>query len=144
MVRERCASDYPALTVPSTDLINSIILNPGQEVFHPNDGETSTMERRWRHVTSRGILRAVVDAGGGFHPLDYVARDLCCLLDYCNVWSPTNMCYPQSLQVFQPMEASWQAIELLAPKVKALSAHLCVPVYEGDSEEQGRRKKLDW
>lgn len=53
------------------------------------------------------------------------------------------MCYPRSLQAFQRTKENEEAIESLAPRVKALSASLCTSVSEGDFKEKERRKKLD-
>ena len=50
---------------------------------------------------------------------------------------------PERLQMFQRMEANKQAIDSLAPRVKALSASLCTPVSEDDFKEQERRKQLE-
>ena len=42
----------------------------------------------------------------------------------------------------QKTNANKQAIGLLVPRVKALSASLCEPVSEGDGKEGMRRKEL--
>jgi hypothetical protein len=42
----------------------------------------------------------------------------------------------------QRTKANKQAIESLAPRVKALSASLCAPVSEGDTQEGMRREEL--
>jgi len=42
------------------------------------------------------------------------------------------------------MKANKQAIESLAPRVKALAELLCTPVSEGDIKEESRRKLLEW
>jgi hypothetical protein len=34
-------------------------------------------------------------------------------------------------------------MELLAPRIKTLSASLCAPVSEGDDKEETRRKELE-
>ena len=47
------------------------------------------------------------------------------------------------LQVLQRMKGNEQTIEMLAPRVKALSESLCSPVSEGDIGEQERRKTLE-
>jgi len=41
------------------------------------------------------------------------------------------------------MKANKQAIESLAPRVKALAKLLCKPVSEGDVDERERRQKLE-
>jgi len=45
--------------------------------------------------------------------------------------------------VTQQAKANKQAIELLAPRVKVLSASLCKPVSEGDTNEEVRRRDLE-
>jgi len=42
------------------------------------------------------------------------------------------------------MKANKEAIELLAPRVKALAELLCTPVSEGDIKEEHRRNILKW
>jgi len=54
-----------------------------------------------------------------------------------------RMYHPRSLQAFQRTKENEQAIELLAPRVKALSVLLCTSVSEGDFKEQERRRKLE-
>jgi len=54
-----------------------------------------------------------------------------------------RMCYPRSLQAFQWTKENEEAIESLAPRVKALSVSLCTSVSEGDFKEQEKRKKLE-
>ena len=56
--------------------------------------------------------------------------------------SPPTHC-PRHLLVFQRTKANQQAIESLAPRVKALSSSLCTSVLEGDAKERERRKKLE-
>lgn len=41
------------------------------------------------------------------------------------------------------MKANKQAIESLVPRVRALADSLRTPVFEGDTKEQYRRKKLE-
>ena len=43
----------------------------------------------------------------------------------------------------QRNKADKQAIEMLAPKVKALSVALSIPALEGDDKEGTRKKELD-
>ena len=43
----------------------------------------------------------------------------------------------------QRTEENKQAIESLAPRIKALSDSLCAPASEDDSGEEVRRKKLE-
>lgn len=44
----------------------------------------------------------------------------------------------------QRTKANKQAIESLAPRVKALSDSLCTPVSEDDVREEMRRNELEW
>ena len=50
----------------------------------------------------------------------------------------------QHLQSFQQTEVDGQAIELLAPCIKALSDSLCAPIPLGDINEKERERKLEW
>jgi hypothetical protein len=43
----------------------------------------------------------------------------------------------------QRTKANKEAIEALAPRVKALAESLCNPVSEGDTREESRRKALE-
>jgi len=43
----------------------------------------------------------------------------------------------------QQTRANKQAMESLAPRIKALSASLCKPVPKGDAKEEIRRKELE-
>jgi hypothetical protein len=94
-------------------------------------------------ATAKLLLRGVRDSADAFGPLKAVAGGLCFVLDNCEVWPSSRICYPQCLQVPQRMKANRQAVESLAPRVKALSASLCAPVSKGDTKEDTRRKKLE-
>ena len=148
-MRERCSFDCPASHVPPTDVVTSAISDPGQEVLHPDEDETTTTDEKkpdWKPpacATAKLFLRGVRDAADAFGPLKSVAGGLCIVLDNCEVWSPTGAYHLRRLRVFQPTKVNQQAIELLVPRVRALDTYLCVPAPEGDSEEQGRRKRLE-
>ena len=43
----------------------------------------------------------------------------------------------------QRMKANKQAVESLAPRIKALGERLCEPVPEGDVKERERRTRLE-
>ena len=58
-------------------------------------------------------------------------------------YAPPPIFYPLHSQAIQRTGANQKTIESLAPRVKALSASLCVSVSEGDFKERGRRKKLE-
>jgi len=58
------------------------------------------------------------------------------------------MCSPPACHIHiltgaQRTKANKQAIESLAPRVKALDGSVCAPVPKGDVKEQERRKKLE-
>jgi len=94
-------------------------------------------------ATARPFLRRVRDSADAFGPLKSVAGCLCFILENCEVCSSSHVHYPQRLRAFQRPKANEQAIESLAPKVKALSMSLCTSVSESDFKEHGRRKKLE-
>ena len=127
----------------------SAIPNPAQEVLHPNKSGLNTADEKksdWKSTasaTAKLLLRGVRDTADAFGPLKSVAGGLCFILENCEVCSSSCMYYPQRLRVFQQTKANEQAIESLAPRVKALSASFCTSVSEGDPKEQERRKKLE-
>jgi hypothetical protein len=92
--------------------------------------------------TAKLLLLGVRDSSDAFGPLKSVASGLCFILENCEVQSSSHVCYPQRLHVPQRTKANKQAIESLAPRVKALSASLCAPVSKGDTQEGTRRRQL--
>ena len=56
---------------------------------------------------------------------------------------PSLIRYSRRLPVPQRTKVNKQAIESLAPRVKALAERLCQPVPEGDIKERQRRKILE-
>ena len=94
-------------------------------------------------VSAKLLLRGVRDSADAFGPLKSVAGALCFILENCEVGLPCS--YPPSpcLQIPQRTNANKQAIESLAPRVKALAKLICAPVPKGDAKERERRKKLE-
>jgi hypothetical protein len=139
----------PSLTVSSVNTVTSAIPDPVQEVLHPSKSKPDTADEiksNWKSTasaTAKLLLRGVRESADALGPLKSIARGLCYILENCEVRPSAFTCYPRSLQAFQPTKANEQAIELLAPWVKALSDSLCTPVSEDDFKEQGRRKKLE-
>ena len=83
------------------------------------------------------------DSADAFGPLKSVANGLCFVLENYEVQPSSRTCYPCHSQAPQRTKANTQAIELLAPRVKALADSLCAPVSEGDIREELRRKALE-
>ena len=83
------------------------------------------------------------DTADAFGPLKSVAGGLCFILENCEVWPVSCIPYVQRSQVPQRTKANGQAIESLAPRVKALAGQLRGPIPEGDVKEQERREKLE-
>ena len=92
--------------------------------------------------TAKLLLRGVRDSVDAFPPLKSVAGGLCFILENCEV-SPSTIRYLRRLRVPQRTKANKQAIESLAPRVKALAKSLCRPVSDDDIEERERRQKLE-
>lgn len=88
------------------------------------------------------LLRGVRDSTHAFVPLKSIAGHLYSILENCQVWPPTCTVSPQCLWSFQITETDGPAVELLAPRVKALSELLCAPTHPGDINEKQREKKL--
>ena len=94
-------------------------------------------------ATAKLILRGVRDSSDAFGPLKSVAGGLCFVLENCEVQPSSHSCYPRHSQALQRTKANQQAIESLAPRVKALAESLCVPASEGDFREESRRNALE-
>ena len=143
------SSSRSILIVSIASVGTSAVPDPAQEALHSNKGEPNTEDENkpdWKSTasaTAKLFLRGVRDAADAFPPLKSVAGGLCFILDNCEVCSSAHMCYSQRLRVFQRAKANEQAIESLAPRVKALSASLCISISEDDFKEQERRKKLE-
>ena len=94
-------------------------------------------------ATAKLLLRGVRDTADAFGPLKSVAGGLCFLLENYEVFPVSCIPYVQRLQASQQTKSNGQAVESLAPRVKALAEQLCGPVPEGDINEQKRREKLE-
>ena len=143
------SSGRPILIVSIANVGSSAVPDPAQEALHSNKSEPNTEDENkpdWKSTasaTAKLLLRGVRDAADAFGPLKSVAGGLCFILDNCEVCSSAHMCYSQRLREFQRTKANEQAIESLAPRIKALSASLCASVSEDDLKEGERRKKLE-
>ena len=93
--------------------------------------------------TTVKLLCGVRDSPSGFGPLKSLAGALCIILENCKVWPPSHTFNLQYLQSFQQTEVDEQAIESLVPHIKALSELLCVPIPQGDVNEEDREGKLE-
>jgi len=89
------------------------------------------------------LLRGARDSPNGFGPLKSLAGGLCLILENCKVWPPSHTFNLQCLQSFQQTEVDEQAIESLAPRIRALSESLCEPTQPDDINEKERERKLD-
>ena len=115
----------------------------------PDQSEPNTTNEKkldWKSAasaTAKLLLRGVSDSADAVGPLKSVAGGLCFILENCEVRPSSSVHYPQHLPVPQRMKANEQAIESLAPRIKALSALLCTLVSGGDTRERPRRKELE-
>jgi len=139
----------PSLIVSSTNTGTCAVPNLTQEAPHPNKSEPNIADEKksgWKSTasaTAKLFLRGVRDSADAFGPLKSVAGGLCFILENCEVCSSSHVYHRRYLQVLQRTKGNEQAIESLAPRVKALSGSLCTPVPEDDLKEQERRKKLE-
>ena len=148
-VSEQISSCHSPLTVSSANVVASAITNPAQVDPSPNKSEPSTGDKNksnWRSTASAAagvFLRGVRDSADTFGPLKSVAGGLCFILENCEVRRFFRVCHLYRLEAFQRTKANTQAIESLAPRVKALSTSLCTSASGGDPREQERRTKLE-
>jgi hypothetical protein len=149
-----CRCDYPwllPLIVPSDNTEPSTVPDRAPEVLRPNENvepsaTADTKKSNWKSTasaTAKLLLRGVRDSADAFGPLKSVASGLCFILENYEVQPSFQIYYPRRLQVVQQTKANSQAIEALAPRVKALTKLLCAPVSEGDIREELRRKILE-
>ena len=99
----------------------------------------------WKATVSTSaklLLRGVRDSADALGPLKLVAGGLFFTLENYEVCYPCNV-YLQCSQALHRMKANKQAIESLAPRVRALADSLCKPVSEGDARERERRQNLE-
>ena len=127
----------------------SAINDPVEEGSPPNKSEPSTGDKNksdWKSTASAtaGVfLRGVRDSADAFGPLKSVAGGLCFILENCEVRRLFHACHLYRLEAFQRTKANTQAIESLAPRVRALTVTLCASKSGSDLREQGRRMKLE-
>ncbi|KAF9646201.1 hypothetical protein BDM02DRAFT_3189069 [Thelephora ganbajun] len=117
---------------PDGGVDTSAVPDQVQETLHSNQSEQNAVDENkptWKstaYSTAKLLLLGVRESADTFGPLKSVAGGLCFILENC-----------------ERTMANRQAIESLAPRVKALSESLCAPVSEGDANEQERRKTLE-
>ena len=130
-------------------MVASAITDTAQEGPSSNKREPGTGDENksdWKSTasaTAKLFLRGVRDSSDAFGPLKSVAGGLCFILENCEVRPSFHAYRLYPLQAFQRTKENTQAIESLAPRVKALSATLCTSTSEGDLKEQERRTKLE-
>jgi len=95
------------------------------------------------YATAKLFLCEAEESANASSSLNHVVAGLCFILENSEVSPPSPTRQLQRSQVPQRTKANKQAIESLAPRVKALSASLCAPVSEGDDKEGMRRKELE-
>ena len=93
-------------------------------------------------ATAGLFLRGVRDSADAFGPLKSVAGGLCFILENSEVRPLFHAKHLHRLEAFQRTKANTQAIESLAPRIKALYVSLCTSTSRGDPREQERRVKL--
>ena len=139
------------LTVYSVHIGTIAIPDPVQEAPRTNEGQPSDADKNGSNFislassTAKLLLRGVNETADTFPPLKSVTGSLCYILDNCEVWSSSCIHCARRLQVPQRTRANKQAIESLAPRVKALVESLRAPVPEGDIniKEKSRRMILE-
>jgi hypothetical protein len=139
------------LIIPSDTTDTSTIPDHAPKVLRPDESAepsaaADTKKSNWKSTasaTAKLLLRGVRDSADAFGPLKSVASGLCFVLENCEVQPSFRIYYPRRLQVVQRTKANGGAIEVLAPRVKALAESLCAPVSEGDIREELRRKILE-
>jgi len=121
-----------------------LVLSPDESAEQSTAAEESKSCRKSNaFATTKLLLRGVRDSADAFSPLKSVAGGLCFILENYEVRPYSRKCYPHRLQVPQRTKANKEAIESLAPRIKALAESLCKPVPESDIEERERRRKLE-
>jgi hypothetical protein len=142
---------FQPLIVPSNNVLDTStapdhvpgVLGPDKTVeSNVTPDEKKSDWKSTASATAKLLLRGVRDSSDAFGPLKSVASSLCFILENCKVRSSSRIHYPQRLRMPQRMKVNKQAIELLAPRIKALSTSLCAPVSEGGDQEATRREEL--
>ena len=139
------------LIVSPDEVNNYLIPSHVQDVPRPDQSESNAANegrldqfKTTASASTKLLLRRVSESADAFGPLKSVAGGLCFILENCEVWPSSRARHPQHLRVSQRTEANKQAIEVLAPRVDALSTSLCAPVSGGDVKEKSRRIQLEW
>ena len=137
------------LIVSPDDADDPAVPDHFQEALALNQNDPDTTGEResdWKSAASAAaklLLHGVRESVDAFGPLKSVAGGLCFILENREVWPSAPLRDPQRLPVPQRMKANEEAIESLAPRIKALSALLCKPVSRGDVKERSRRGELE-
>ena len=139
-----------SLIVSPDNTGDSAVPDHFQEALSPDQDEPDVANEKksnWKSTASAAakiLLRGVSDSADAFGPLKSVAGGLCFILENCEVWPSSLIRNPRCLPVPQRTKANEQAIESLAPRIKAISTLLCTPVSEDDMKERSRRGGLAW
>ena len=144
----RSISRFLPLIVSLDNADDSVVPDHVQKSRGLNQNEpntTSEKKSNWESTasaTAKLLLREVRDSTDAFGPLKSVAGGLCSILEDCEVRPSSPTCYPPHLSIIQGTKGNEQAIESLAPRIKALSALFCTPVSGDDMKERSRRGEL--
>lgn len=137
------------LIVPSDGTGVSALLDHPPGILHPHESAepsagTEDQSNLKPTVSSTAkLLRGVRDFADAFGPLRSVAGTLCFTLENFTVRPPPCTFNLSYLPSFQQADVDIQAIELLAPRIKAISESLCAPIALGDFNEKERGGKLE-
>ena len=139
------SSQLSPLLIPSDDVGTTAVPDQVPEVLRLDENvqlstatDKNKSDQKSTASTAAELLEGVRDG-----PLKSVAGGLHFILENCKVGIPSCTSNPKCLQSFQQTEVDQQAIESLAPRVKALSESLCVPISWDDVNEKEREKKLE-
>jgi hypothetical protein len=108
-------------------------------------GPRAAIEGEWKSnvvAATKLLLRGVRDSADAFSPLKSVTGGLCFIVDNIEV-RPTLSHVGYIANAPQRSQANNEAIESLAPRIKALAESLCTPVSAGDVREESRRNVLE-
>jgi len=139
-----------SLIIPSDSVDTSVSLDRVTAVPRPDNSDERSVvadenKPGWESngFTTAELLRGVRDSADAFGPLKSFAGGLCFILENYEVRSSSTSTIRNAYGCPQRTEANTQAIQSLAPRVKALAELLCTPVSEDDVEEQERRTRLE-
>lgn len=138
------------LIVPPDNVDTSVIPDCVAVVPHPNESarrraavDKNNPNRKSNTFTmAKLLLCGVRDSADAFSPLKSIAGGLCFILENYKVQPSSISIVCSAYGCPQQTEANKQVIELLAPRLKVLAELLCVPIPEGDIEEQERRERF--